>query len=482
MRVSDSNVVHGHSGAADVRLSEVLTGLSYALDLTEGQRQGHAARSCVIGMRLAEIIGVPQAERSALFYALLLKDLGCSSNAARFATLFGANDHDLKRNLKTVDWPKALESFHYVARNVAPGHFWLRRAWRMLGVMARGPQGARQVVLTRCERGAEIARMLGFSEDCAQAIRALDEHWNGRGQPYGLRGEDIPMFARILGVAQTFEVFLTSHGLNAAFGIVAERRGTWFDPRLSDAVSSMRGDSAFWQTLGERDAIEIVKGIEPADQVIVADEDRLDLVAEAFAQVIDAKSPWTFQHSTGVADLSTAIADTLGCPRHTLPALRRAALLHDLGKLGVSNLILDKPGRLTSEEYAIVREHPEWTHQILNRVSCLRPLDEVASAHHERLDGHGYHRGLTIDELSLPARVICTADICDALRASRPYRPGLPTHRLLEIMGREVGPGLDGECFEALKTVLINAQIDEQSAVPAVRLVPALLEDYFQAA
>lgn len=466
----------------DVRLSEVLGGLSYALDLTEGQREGHSVRSCVVGMRLADIIGVPEADRSALFYALLMKDLGCSSNAARFAALFGANDHELKTNLKTVDWSHALESFRYVARNVSPGQFWLRRTWQLIGVMARGPKGARDVVLTRCERGADIAKMLGFSAETVEAIRALDEHWDGRGQPYALKGEQIPLFARILGLAQTFEVFFTTYGLGAAFAMVSDRRGTWFEPRLADALLSIRNESSFWQALGQGDAFKAVRLLEPPDRAIIADEDRLDIVAEAFAQVIDAKSPWTYQHSTGVADLSLALAKTLGVPAQELRGLRRAALMHDLGKLGVSNLILDKPGKLTDEEFIRVKLHPKYTNQILGRVGCFRSLSDVAAQHHERLDGRGYHQGLSTAQLSLPARVICVADICDALRASRPYRPGLPTHRVLEIMGRESGDGLDPDCFEALKKVLIEQAVAEHGDVPAVRLVPALADDYHQAA
>jgi len=186
---------------SSLRLSEVLAGLSHALDLTEGQRPGHAVRTCLIGMRLAEVLRLPQEMRSPLFYALLMKDLGCSSNAARFAVLFGANDHDIKADLKATNWSQALESFRFVARNVAPGHFWLRRVWQLLGVLSRGPEGAREVVVTRCERGADIAHMLGFPDDTAQAIRALDEHWDGAGQPYNLKGDSIPLLARILGLA-----------------------------------------------------------------------------------------------------------------------------------------------------------------------------------------------------------------------------------------------------------------------------------------
>src|SRR5437868_6151796 len=124
---------------ATVRQSEVLAGLSYALDLTEGQRPGHAVRSCLIGMRIGGILGLSADQRASLFYALLMKDLGCSSNAARFAALFGSNDHAIKADIKQIDWTRALESFLFVARNSAPGHFFLKRTWRMLGVMARGP-------------------------------------------------------------------------------------------------------------------------------------------------------------------------------------------------------------------------------------------------------------------------------------------------------------------------------------------------------
>src|SRR5262245_12021947 len=143
--------------AMRVRASEVLGALSYALDLTEGQRPGHAVRTCSIGMRLADAIGLSAAERTALFHALLMKDLGCSSNAARFAALFAADDHDVKAAIKTIDWPRAIESFRLVAAQVAPGRAWPRRVWQALSVLVAGREGAREMVRTRCDRGAEIA-------------------------------------------------------------------------------------------------------------------------------------------------------------------------------------------------------------------------------------------------------------------------------------------------------------------------------------
>jgi HD-GYP domain-containing protein (c-di-GMP phosphodiesterase class II) len=466
---------------SEVRLSEVLAGLSYALDLTEGQRPGHAVRTCLIGMRVADVIGLTHDQRSALFYALLMKDLGCSSNAARFAALFDADDHHLKADVKLINWPFALESFRYVARNAAPGQFFLRRVWRILAVLFRGPSGARDVVRTRCERGAEIARMLGCADETAQAIRCIDEHWDGRGQPYRLAGEQISLLGRIVGLAQTVEVFFSAYGLRTAYEMASTRRGRWFDPSLVDALESIRGDAGFWQWVGEGDGLDSVASLEPADRVMLADEGDLDRVAEAFARVIDAKSAWTYQHSNGVAQLAVELGTRLGMSQPELRELRRAALLHDLGKLGVSNLILDKAGKLTEDEFAVMRRHPEHTGRILSRVGCFRHLAFVASSHHERLDGQGYHQRLGSGHLSLSTRVLCTADICDALRTSRPYRLGLSSERVLDIMGRELGTAIDPDCFDALQTVL-NGLPEDSTGTPAVHMVPALQNDYHQAA
>jgi HD-GYP domain-containing protein (c-di-GMP phosphodiesterase class II) len=471
------------SSERQVRLSEVLAGLSYALDLTEGQREGHAARSCLIGMRLAKTIGLSRADRSSLFYALLMKDLGCSSNAARFASLFAADERILKNAIKTIDWSRTIEAFGFVTRNVAPGAFWLSRVWQTMAVLARGPGAARDVVRTRCERGADIARMLGFADDTVQAIRALDEHWDGGGHPYSMKGQEIPLLARILGLAQTVEVFHSSFGIHTAYDIAAARRGTWFDPELVDALLSFRHDRDFWTAVASRDPLPHVQKLEPEDQVIMAGPGQLDAVAEAFAKVIDAKSPWTFKHSNGVADVAVAMGARLGMRETELVELRRAALLHDLGKLGVSSLILDKPGALTAEEFAAMRRHPGYTRDILSRVGCFASLVDVAASHHERLDGSGYHRRLNRDRLPMAARVLCVADICDALRASRPYREGLPVERVIDIVDREASTGLDRDCVDAMRQVLLDGRASAaDAATPAVKAVPGLGEDYRQAA
>lgn len=435
-----------------VRVSEVISALSYALDLTEGQPEGHSVRTCLIGMRIGREIGLDAQARSSLFYALLLKDAGCSSNSAATCELFGADDHTVKQTWKTVDWSSRWASLGHVVRNVRPGASVVSKARQVLGFTKHEAPGT-ELVRTRCERGADIARMLEMTDDTAAAIRALDEHWDGRGVPAGLGGQEIPLLARIACLAQTVEIFHSTHGIQTAFAVARDRAGRWFDPDLVRALEGLRADGGFWAGLAG-DCRAQAAALEPGDRVLVADGDRLDRIAHAFARVIDAKSPYTYRHSEGVAEYADAVGRVLGFDAEALRDLRRAALLHDVGKLGVSNRILDKPGKLTEEEFAAVRRHPEYSYRILARVAPFRALAETAASHHERMDGRGYHRGIPAGTLSRAARVLAVADVCDALSAERPYRAAMPRERVLEIMRRDAGPALCPESFAALEQAL----------------------------
>ena len=448
--VRDTAVVLG--GTREIALSGVIGALSYALDMTEGEAPGHAVRSCLIGMRLADELGLGAGARSDLFYALLLKDAGCSANSARMATLFAADDHEAKRTSKRVDWARPFSAFVWSVRTVAPGGSPRARVDRLLAIRDEG-EVTRSLMQARCDRGAEIARMLGFSEATAEAIRALDEHWDGRGQPRGLAGTEIPLAARVLCLAQTVEIFHAVRGVGAAYRVAARRAGQWFDPALVEALGALRGDTGFWASLAEPD----LSSVEPPDRVLVADENRLDQIAEAFAGVIDAKSPWTRHHSDRTSSIATRIAGVLGLEAPAVRDLSRAARLHDIGKLAISNRILDRPGRLTDEEYANVKQHPVVTHRILERVPGFSELVPVASAHHERLDGSGYPRGLSADELTMPMRVLAVADVYEALTAQRPYRPAWSSDRALEIIRSDVPQRLDQDAFAALKDCVASA-------------------------
>lgn len=437
------------AGFDGIALSELIGALSCALDIAEGEPPGHASRSCLIGMRLADELGLGAAARSDLFYALLLKDAGCSANSAHLAALFGADDQVAKRTSKLVDWSRPLSAFLWSVRTVAPGGSLTARTERLWAIRNEG-EVTRSLMQARCERGAEIARKLGFSEETAEAIRGLDEHWDGRGQPRGLSGVEIPLAARVLCLAQTVEVFHFTRGVRAACRVAARRSGQWFDPQLVEALVSFRADASFWASLADPD----VSAVEPPNRVLIADENRLDRITEAFAEVIDAKSPWSHEHCDRVYAIAIGMGTHLGFDGVALRDLGRAARLHDIGMLSISNRILDKPGPLTRAEFARVKEHPLLTERILERVPSWGALARLASAHHERLDGRGYPRGLAADELTMPMRVLAVADVYAALTADRPDRPACTSDRALELTRADVPRSLDRDAFAALETLV----------------------------
>jgi HD-GYP domain-containing protein (c-di-GMP phosphodiesterase class II) len=436
----------------ELRLSEVLSALSHALDITEGQPRGHAERTCLIGMRLGEQIGLDEGQRSALFYALLLKDAGCSSNSAKVAALYGNSDAAVKRDRKLTDHLRPRQSLRHLLRNTAPGASPLTKARHIRALAASGSDGARELTALRCERGADVARKVGTDEATAEAIGALDEHWDGRGYPAGVAGDAIPLLGRVLCLAQTAEVFWQLGGPAAALDVARARRGSWFDPALVDALCAV--DDDFWLSLEQ----PRVADWEPADRVETVDQERLDRVAEAFATVVDAKSPYTGRHSEGVANIAVGLAYLLGLDDRTRRDLYRAGLLHDIGKLGVSNRILDKRGPLDEDEWREVRRHPLTSLQILRRVGVLRNVARLSGLHHERLDGSGYYLGFDGTQLDLPARVLAVADVAEALSGHRPYRNALEPDEVLAIMAREAGTTLDAEAFEALVELMTRPQ------------------------
>jgi HD-GYP domain-containing protein (c-di-GMP phosphodiesterase class II) len=439
--------------AQQLRMSEVISALSFALDPTEGQPQGHAIRSCVIGMRLADKLDLDDEARSSLFYALLLKDAGCSSNAARICTLFRADDLRLKEGVKTVDWTKFSDNLIWAVRSVAPKGSPVARAAALVRLGLK--QGtAREIFEIRCERGAEIARELGFSDETSGAIRTLDEHWDGRGRPNGLAGEEIPLLGQIVCLAQTVDVFAASQGPDAAYRTARDRSGTWFDPELVRALGAFEDDSSFWARLAADDVAELVLEFEPPELVQLVDDDAVDRVAGAFARVIDAKSPFTARHSERVAEIAIAIGAVLGFSADTLRRLRHAGLLHDIGKLGISNLILDKPGRLTPDERRSIEQHPTYSREFLARVEPFRHLADDAAAHHEKLDGSGYPLGLAGDELSSTARILAVADVFEAMTANRPYRGPLPAEVALAELERCGGARYDARSVAALRELV----------------------------
>ncbi len=436
-----------------LRLAEIVSALSYALDLTDGQPAGHSVRCCWIGMHLGERLGLSNAEKHDLYYTLLLKDLGCSSNAARICKLFATSDHDFKRNVKLID-NSFTQVLGFIATNTAVRSGLAVKLRTVLNLAMSGGKIDRELIETRCERGAEIARRMRFSEPVAQAILDLDEHWDGRGQPLGRKGAEISLLARIALLAQVADVFYITSGRKAACREVRRRAGKWFDPHLASVFEDVAADAEFWSALADPQLDGRVFALEPAGFARDVDENLLDDIADGFAQVIDAKSPFTSGHSKRVALFADLIATELGFSRARKRWLVRGALLHDIGKLGVSNEVLDKPAKLDPQEWQAMKSHPNLGAAILERIDAFRRLATIARNHHEKLDGSGYPNGLSGSELDLETRIVTVADIFDALTADRPYRAAMPASKALAIMAADVGTGLDPVCYGALTRAL----------------------------
>ena len=410
-------------------------------------------RSCWIGLHIGRELDLGQAEIRELYYTILLKDLGCSSNAARICQLFLADDLGFKRDVKQVaDRFPALVRFVLSHTGVETGLAERFRA--VLNIVQNGGRIAQELVETRCQRGADIARRMRFSEAVAQGVRHLDEHWNGGGKPLGLKGADIPLYSRVALASQLADVFHRGAGELAARRELRARSGRWLDPAVVEAFERASADRGFWSGLQSQDIQAEVFALEPAQKLEMADEDYLDDIAGAFAHVVDSKSPYTSGHSSRVALYADLIAEQIGLTEEHRRWLKRAALLHDIGKLGVSNRILDKPGKLDEEEWAQMRRHALYSEAILSRIAAFSELARIGGAHHERLDGQGYPRGLRAPDITLETRIVTTADVFDALTADRPYRAAAPVEQALAIMSKEVGSALDGECFAALRRAL----------------------------
>ena len=447
------------SPVTEVRLSELLSALSHALDITEGQPEGHSLRCCWIGLQIAEELELDELQIWELYYTLLLKDLGCSSNAARICELYLVNDLEFKRDFKLIDGslPQALR---FVLSHTGLKAGLAERFRAIINIFQNGGEISTELIQTRCQRGADIARKMRFSEAVAEGIGNLDEHWDGNGKPARVAGNAIPLYSRIALIAQVADVFQKADGEDAARKEIKNRSGTWFDPEIAAAFHIVSGRPSFWDSLNSPDLHEIIYDIEPAHHVAVVDEDYLDDIASGFAEVVDSKSTFTKGHSERVTLFADLIAAELGFTPERRRWLKRAALLHDIGKLGVSNTTLDKPGKLDADEWVEMKYHAVQTEAILSRISAFRELASISSAHHERLDGKGYPKGLKGDEIVLESRILAVADIFDALTADRPYRAAMPVSKALSIMAEEVGRATDGMCFEALKKALERFHAD----------------------
>jgi HD-GYP domain-containing protein (c-di-GMP phosphodiesterase class II) len=421
--------------------------LSYAADLGLGQPMAHCMRQTVVALRLAGLAGASDRELEATYYLGLMMNVYCHADAAEQAKWFG-DEISLKGDgFEMLDMSTARMVF-FMLRRVGSHGSGMARARRLAAFPVAGPKQMAGFMTTHSTLGAQFAGRIGLDDAVSVAIRQAYEQWDGKGYPNHLRGEHICLPARLVQLASPVEVFSRRRGVEAAVTMARKHRGTQYDPAVVDlfcahapAVLAGLDQASDWDTVLDTEP-QLSRRVSGAD---------LDLVLEAMADLVDLKSPYLAGHSRGVANLVSAAARAAGYPEDDVRALRRAALIHDLGRLGVSNAIWDKPGPITEAESERVRLHPYLTDRMLARVSALGRSREIASRHHERLDGSGYPRGLTAASLTPQDRLLAAADAYHAMTEPRPHRAPLDPGQASRDLRAEVGAGrLDSEAVDAV--------------------------------
>ena len=447
-----------------LRLAEFLAALSLATDLGMGQPLEQALRTCLIALALGQRLGLAPDELSDVYYVALLRFLGCTADAHEFAEMVGGDDIAVRAAIAPVLGGSSGEFAATVMPKVGAGQNPLTRAGLVLGMMRAGKDRAREGIRAHCELGEHLAIRLGLTPGVRAGLQAAFEQWNGQGLPNGWTGEQISVAARIVFVARDVEILHRLSGVERAVDAAQRRRGAAYDPAVADAF--LYGASDVLTSLDTASPWEAVLEHEPGPRPIVT-ETRLDAVLEAFADFVDLKSPFTVGHSRALAELAAAAAAP-----DDRTTLRRAALVHDLGRVSVPNGIWDKPSRLTEGEWERVRLHPYYSERILGRLEALRPMAVVAGMHHERLDGSGYHRGSGRADIPVGARVLAAADAYQAMTQPRAYRSALePSHAAHELEAMASAGRLDRD---AVNSVLASAG---HTVKPARTAWPAGLTD-----
>ena len=441
--MAETEVAGGGSG---LRLAELIAALSLGTDLGLGQPMEHLLRSCLIALRLGEDVGLDEAERSTLYYTGLIAWVGCHADSYELAKWFG-DDIELKDALYRID-PVGLPVARLMLRRLGKGKPALARARTAGAFVAGGWKDLEPMDQTHCLVAGDLALRLGLGSDVREPLQQAFERWDGKGGPAGLKNEELALTARIVHLSDVVEAHRRVGGIDAATAVARARSGTHFDPALVQRLCRRAPE-----LLGGLDAptswTEVIEA-EPGLRLELLEEE-IDGALEAVADFTDLKSPFTLGHSRGVADLAAEAARRYRLPGAETVTLRRAALLHDLGRVGVPNTIWDKPGPLTETEFERVRLHPYLTERMLARPPALARLGAIAGLHHERLDGSGYPRGLTATALGPAARILAAADVYHALTEPRPHRPARSSDEAAAELRDEVRAGrLDGEAADAV--------------------------------
>ena len=429
-------------------LGGAMTALSVATDFAMAQPAHFGMRSCALAVRLADALGWNESQARQAYFQALLRYIGCNVETNVIASMFG-DELAMRRDFAGVDTADRAAVASLVFRRLRAAHAGqpaLQSAARIARVMLTAERDMAGVFAGHCEVGRRLATRIGFEPDIVSSLGQLYERWDGKGLPNRLRGDAVAPAALLVTLAQDVIVHHDASGAEAAMAVVKARRGGAYAPQMADAF--LRHAGALLREVQELPAgasVPLPGGDEPLDEA------RFDAICEAMADFVDIKSPWTLAHSSGVASLAERAAVSLGLPAAEAQSLRRAALLHDIGKVGVTAAIWCKPAALSLPEREQVRLHAYYTERILSSTPALAALAEVASLTHDRLDGSGYFRRPPAAGLAMAARVLGAADHYHALVEDRPHRAAFTRNAAAKLLSEEASAGrLDARACAAV--------------------------------
>jgi HD-GYP domain-containing protein (c-di-GMP phosphodiesterase class II) len=429
---------------AGLRLAELLAALALVTDLARGRPAEEALRACVVATRLAGAVGLSLNQMSDAYYMTMLRFVGCTAPSHEYTAAIGG-DHVAGRGQADMsDMTNPREALAFLASFSGGQPAW-RRPAAFVAALVRAPGAAREGIRADCEVAVRMARRFQLPQPVAEALYQSFERWDGHGRPQGLAEEAIALPARLAAVAFAAVMYLEAGGRQAAIDVVRRWRARSLDPALVDAFLERTDDML--DGLEGGDSWPLVLRAEPDPHRKVRG-DGIDEVARGFADFVDLKSPYLQGHSSGVAALAEGAARVYHLGEDEVTALRRAGLLHDLGRAGIPTAIWEKRGALTSSQWEQVRLHPYHTERILARSAALAPLARLAGMHHERVDGSGYHRGAPAAMQPTAARILAAADVYQALTEERPHRQALTPEAAGRVL--EAQPGLDREAVDAV--------------------------------
>jgi HD-GYP domain-containing protein (c-di-GMP phosphodiesterase class II)/DNA-binding CsgD family transcriptional regulator len=440
MSESSAHGLRSRTGDSGVRLAELIAALSVATDLGMGQPLESALCSCVVATRLGEALDLDDDTLRDVYYQALLRYIGCNADTYAMAVLFG-DELALRRDFAGVDPgrpPEVLSVAMRYLRQASAGE----PAYRMASFVARGlltlPRLMTESFAGHCEVAQRLARRLGFGESLVVCLGQIYERWDGQGLPRKLKGDQVAPAVLLVTLAQDAVVWNRIGGPSAAVATVRKRSGGAYHPRMAERFCEKA--STILAGLEDEPTWESVLALEPGARNRLTDAE-FDRSCAALADFADIKSPYTIGHSPGVAALAAGAGRRCGLSEADVTALRRAGLLHDIGRVGVSAGIWGKEGPLREREWEQVRLHAYYSDRVLARPERLGRLGALASQHHERMDGSGYHRASAGQTISAAARILGAADVYHAMTEPRPHRLALAPEDAAEQLRREIRAG-----------------------------------------